>query len=173
MDLIPPINLSAIGDVFSSLGDNISNTVLQARHPVFNATGQEVGYYDTLDALCQGQWHVYQGMAQPPANQLYVVNFWGARVPLASQCTKSAVANANGGGSVVFPQTVQPSSAVEANAAANDAALGDPAPVDLADLTGPSLDQAALQRYGTYALWGVVGVLGLTLAFGGDGKRRR
>lgn len=170
--LFPPLNLDFLTQPLAALGDEISQTVTQARHPVFNATGQEVGYYDTLDAICQGQWHVYQGMAQPPASQIYVVDFWGRRVPLSSQCTKSALANAGGGGSLVFPQTVQPASAVVAQANANDAALGDPAPVDLADLTGPSLDQATLQQYGTYALWGLVGVLGISIIFS-DGKRRK
>lgn len=173
MALAPPLNLDFLTKPFAALGDEISATVLQARHPVFNATGQEVGFYDTLDALCQGQWHVYQGMAQPSAAQLYVVDFWGRRVPLSSQCTKSAIANVGGGGSIVYPQPVTPASAVVAQAATNDAALGDPAPVDLADLVGPTLDHATLQQYGTYALWGLVGALGLTVFFGDSGKRRR
>lgn len=169
--LLPPIKL----DFLTSLGDDLAVIFRQNRHPVFNAAGQTVGSYDTLDALCQGQWFLDRGAVQPPASQLYVLNFWGQKVPLATQCTRSAVANADGADSITFPQVVQPASAVIAQQTANDSAIGDPAPVNLQDLQGPSLDQAAAQQYGTYALWGVVGLLGLTLLVGGrdSGNRRR
>lgn len=163
MDLLAPV---------IELGNDLSVIWRQNRHIVFNAAGATVGSYDTLDALCQGQWYLDRGAVQPPASQLYVLNFWGQKVPLSTQCTRSAVANAEGS-SLTFPQVVQPASAVEAQAAANESAIGDPAPINLQDLQGPLLDHATAQQYGTYALWGVVGLLGLSLLVGGRGSDNR
>lgn len=167
-NLAAPLNLADIGDY-------IATVFRQQRHPVYNAAGQVVGSYDTLDALCQGQWFVDQGMAQPPPSQLYVVDFWGTRVPLATQCTRSAVANAAGTGSLVFPQAVQPASALEAQSTVNEDVTGDPSAISLTDLVGPSQDAATLQTYETYAIWGVVGLLGLSILMSGrdSGSRKR
>lgn len=169
-----PIQAPLKLDFLTNLGDDLSVLWRQNRHVVFNAAGQTVGSYDTLDALCQGRWYLDRGAVQPPASQLYVMNFWGQRVPLATQCTRAAVASADGsGGSITLPQAVQPASAVAAQAAANEAATGDPAPINLVDLQGPSIDQAALQQYGTFALWGVVGLLGLSILASGRGDSRK
>lgn len=154
-------------DVFGYIGD----VIRQTRHPVYNAVGVQVGSYDTLDALCQGQWYVFKGQAQPPASQLYVHDFWGNRVPLSTQCVRSAQANA-AGPSVVYPQPVQTSSAAQSVADASQAATGDPVPINPADLTAATYDQATLTKYGTYAIWGVVGILGLSLLVGGNQGRR-
>lgn len=167
-----PINL------LDQLGSDAAVIWRQQRHPVFNASGQVIGSYDTLDALCQGNWFVDRGKVQPPVSQLYVSDFWGRRVPLATQCTRAAIANAGGQSSITQPQPVQPASAVAAQAAATVDLTGQAVPItadDLADLQGPSLDQASAQQWGTYALWGAVGLVGLALITtpprGGRGRR--
>lgn len=156
--------LKAPLNLFDQLGSDAASAFRHMRHPVFDGSGQVVGSYDTLDALCQGQWFLDPGAKQPPVSQLYVVDFWGRRVPLATQCTRAAIANAGGQSSLTQPQAVLPASAVTAQAAASAdlTGQGDPA-ADLVDLQGPTLDQASAQQWGTYALWGGVGLLGLLL----------
>lgn len=170
--------LQAPVNLLDQVGGDAASAWRHMRHPVFNAAGVVVGSYDTLDALCQGNWFVDPGAQKPPASQLYVVDFWGRRVPLATQCTRAAIANSGGQSSITQPQPVLPASAVAAQAAATEDLTGSADPItadDLADLQGPTLDQASAQQWGTYALWGAVGLVGLVLVTtpprGGRGRR--
>lgn len=173
--LLPPINL----DFLDQLGADLAAGWRQNRHPVYNAAGVQVGSYDTLDALCQGAWFPLVGVTRPPPSQLYVVNFWGRRVPLSTQCVAAAKATAGAGqvAKIVQPQPVQPASAAVAVQAANAAATGSPAPIDLDAISGPlpgvNLSHADLVKYGTYALWAGGAVLAGALIFGGDGRSPR
>lgn len=165
----PPVNL----DFFGQLGDDLATRWRQARHPVWNAAGQVVGSYDTLDALCAGHWFLDRGAVQPPANEMYIGDFWGRRVPVATQCLRSAQANSDGQTSVTYPQPVQPGSAVQAIDDSNAAASGgDPLTPDVNSLIAPA-DYAGTQRLETYALWGGLALLVVLAASGGGRSRRR
>lgn len=176
-----PITLpTTLPNIFGDLGDIIR----QARHPVYNSLGQQVGSYTTLDALCQGQWLKFTGVAQPPASQLYVRNFWGKMLPLSTQCVAAAKATARGG-SITQPQPVQPASAAKAVVDSTVAATsGDPAAIDLAAMIGAAdardlglqdVDGQVLQGMNptTLAIYGGAAVLALALIFGGGDSRRR
>jgi hypothetical protein len=169
----------AAPDILGSL----ARALRQSRHKIWNAQGVQVGSYETLDAACQGQWFKLTGVAQPPASQLYVMDFWGRKVPLSTQCTRSAVATAKGG-TIVHPQPVTPAAAAKAVADANQAATGSPIapPVNLDPFPAGSdvfpapglpgalgLDPVTLQRY---AIYGGLGVLGLIILTSGSGRRR-
>ena len=146
----------------------------QSRHGIYNAQGVKVGSYETLDAACQGQWLVFKGAVQPPASQLYVNDFWGRRVPLATQCVQAAKATVKGP-TITQPQPVTQASAAQAVVAANTAATGEPAPViDLDALTGAFTAESGQldPRLVTYALWGGLGLVGLVLLTSGNGRRR-
>ena len=148
----------------------------QSRHGIYNAQGVKVGSYDTLDAACQGQWFVFTGKTQPPPSQLYVNDFWGRRVPLQTQCVRSAKATA-AGGSILHPQPVQPTSAVKAVVAANTAAVGEPAPViDLDAISGAlAIDPTGAPdaaRTMNYAILGAMGLVGLALLLTPGSSRR-
>lgn len=150
--------------------DNLAAINRQRRHPVYNALGRQVGSYETLDALCQGKWLVFTGETQPPTAQLYVNDFWGRRVPLATQCVRAAKA---GPLNITQPQTVQPASAVKAVAAANQGTPAILPPVALFDPFVGQADQqdhAASVQLGTYAIWGALAVLGVSLLASG-GRR--
>lgn len=171
-----PLNLAA--PVKLGFLDDLATIIRQNRHPVYNAAGQVIGSYDTLDAACQGKWFLDAGATQPPASQLYVSDFWGRRVPLATQCQRSAKANA-GRPSIIYPQAVTPGAAAQAVAASNAAAVqavdaAQPANVTAADLAervgqvlnsaaGGSQDPAANAQLGMYALWGGLALVGVAL----------
>lgn len=160
-----PLDLTGIGDLWR-----------QDRHPVYNALGEKVGSYDTLDALCQGKWYVFAGKVQPPPSQLYVTDFWGRKVPLSTRCVAAAKATAKGG-SIVQPQPVQTTSAAKAVADANRAATGNPAPaIDLDYISGPLPALGVprdLAKYAPYAVAGSFALVGLALLFSDGGGRRR
>jgi len=146
----------------------------QNRHGVYDAVGRKVGSYETLDAACQGQWLKFTGVAQPPADQLYVNDFWGRRVPLASRCVAAAKATTKGP-TITQPQPVRPTSAAQAVIAANTAATGQAAPIiDLDALTAlPTADSLQVDpRLVNYAIWGGLGLVGLVLLTSGNGRRR-
>jgi hypothetical protein len=148
----------------------------QARHPIFNAQGREIGYYDTLDALCQGQWKLYSGEIQPPVSQLYVGNFWGQKVPLATQCAAAAAATAQGGIQITQPQPVTAASADVAVSTANTEVTGSPDnPVILPPVAiTAGMDPAQLAQLETWAIWGMFGLVGAVILFSPSksGKRR-
>ncbi len=153
-----PVSLPGLDNLFKDLGVQYR----QNRHPIYNAAGEQVGSYDTLDAACQGKWFLFKGKAQPPPSQLYVINFWGRRVPLSTQCTRSAQANA-AGGSIVYPQAVQPSSAAKAQ----QQAAGTIEPLPALELD-PALftDPTQATKLGTYAIWGGLALAGVLLISG-------
>lgn len=155
----------------------------QRRHPVWNANGRQVGSYETLDALCQGQWLLFAGETQPPPSQLYIHDFWGRRVPLSTQCVRAAKATARKGlpgvaARIVQPQPVAPASAAKAVADANKAATGSSAPIN-PDAIQPAGEislpggLALTPDQTRLALYGALGLVGVTLLLGGGGKRRR
>jgi hypothetical protein len=167
-----PISLA---NPFAELAANLRQARRQNIHPVYNASGVKVGSYDTLDALCQGQWFKFTGVAQPPVSQLYVRDFWGRRVPLSTQCVRAAQATAKGG-AFTQPQPVSPAAAAKAVGQANQAVTGTAAPIDLNALLAPptpgggaTIDQQTLT---TYALWGGLALVGLVLLSDSGGRRR-
>lgn len=145
----------------------------QSQRPVYNAFGVKVGSYDTLDALCQGRWYKFTGVTQPPPSQLYVRDFWGRRIPLSTQCVRSAQATARGG-SILQPQPVTPGAAARAVTDANRAATGSPIAPSLDSLVAPPAPGGGLvldqQQATTYALWGGLALLGVLIF--SDGRRR-
>jgi hypothetical protein len=154
----------------------------QRRHPVWNANGRQVGSYETLDALCQGQWLLLTGEVQPPPSQLYISDFWGKRIPLSTQCVRAAKATAKGGvmgplARIVQPQPVAPASAAKAVTDANVAATGSAAPINpdtIIPQGGVSIAGLHLSAEQTrLALYGVATVVGLSLIMGDGGRRRR
>lgn len=173
LNLTTPIRLGFL--------DDLAAMVRQNRHPVYNATGRQVGSYETLDALCQGKWLLLAGEVQPPPSQLYVSDFWGKRVPLSTQCVRAATATAKRGivgaaARIVQPQAVAPSSAVKAVTDTNQAATGSPQTIDPNSIIpdgGASVGDFQLSADQTrVAIYGLAAVAGLALILG-DGSRRR
>ncbi len=153
-----PVSIPGLDNLFKDLGTQWR----QNRHPIYNAAGEQVGSYDTLDAACQGQWFLFKGKAQPPPSQLYVVDFWGRKIPLSTHCTRSAQANAKGG-SIIYPQAVQPASAAKAQ----QQAAGQAEPLPALELD-PAMfsDPVATTKIGTLAIYGALAVAGIVLLTG-------
>lgn len=121
----------------------------QGNHPVFNAAGHQVGSYDTLDALCRGQWFVFSGQVAPKFADLYVWSdpVFRHHVPLASKCVAAAKATAKG--AAPFLQQVTPGAAKAAVTISNTQNAGSPDPIDLWSLfayVDPAQAKAAADR---------------------------
>lgn len=174
-----PMQVSSSGGGFlDTLLSDLSAIRRQRRHPVYNAAGQVVGSYDTLDALCQGKWFLDKGAVQPPPAQIYVGDFWGRRVPLAVQCVRAAKASARS-----FPSITQPAavSVTSATKAVRQAQAGQADAIqqgfDLDALSGPIPAEPSAPSqldYSRLALYGVIAVLGIAaLAPRDSGRGRR
>lgn len=140
-----------------SILDNFTALWRQNSKQVYNASGKQIGYYDTVENLCAGHWHIFQGETQPAA--LYVQGAFGALMPVSEFCGAN---NFKSPGAVPAAQAydalgpvVSPGDVLVSPAYIPPDVLN----LDLPGLSLPSFGTPSGTSVGTVAIWAGVGLL--------------